>query len=85
MKKPALDSQLQCPSCGHSEMMAMATDACLFFHTCAACRITLRPKAGDCCVFCSYGTVPCPPVQVTGPNAGCCSSNSAASFCNDWN
>jgi hypothetical protein len=23
----------------------------------------LRPKAGDCCVFCSYGTVPCPPVQ----------------------
>jgi hypothetical protein len=23
----------------------------------------LSPKAGDCCVFCSYGSVPCPPVQ----------------------
>ena len=23
----------------------------------------LRPKAGDCCVFCSYGSIPCPPIQ----------------------
>jgi len=23
----------------------------------------LRPKSGDCCVFCSYGSVPCPPIQ----------------------
>ena len=23
----------------------------------------LKPKPGDCCVFCSYGTVPCPPIQ----------------------
>jgi hypothetical protein len=25
--------------------------------------VRLRPKAGDCCVFCSYGSVPCPPIQ----------------------
>ena len=25
---------------------------------------TKLPKPGDCCVFCSYATVPCPPVQV---------------------
>ncbi|MGH6968533.1 MAG: GDCCVxC domain-containing (seleno)protein [Stellaceae bacterium] len=23
----------------------------------------LRPKSGTCCVFCSYGSVPCPPTQ----------------------
>jgi hypothetical protein len=22
---------------------------------------TAKPKSGDCCVFCSYATVPCPP------------------------
>ncbi|MFZ3234262.1 MAG: GDCCVxC domain-containing (seleno)protein [Stellaceae bacterium] len=28
------------------------------------CGELLRPKTGDCCVFCSYGSMPCPPVQV---------------------
>jgi hypothetical protein len=35
----------------------------------------LRPKQGDCCVFCSYGTVPCPPVQeakANGEQSACC-------------
>ncbi|MDD2796322.1 MAG: GDCCVxC domain-containing (seleno)protein [Acidocella sp.] len=34
----------------------------------------LRPKPGDCCVLCSYGSVPCPPIQLerqAGGN-GCC-------------
>jgi hypothetical protein len=48
----------------------MPTDACLFFHPCAACGTMLRPKAGDCCVFCSYGSVPCPPAQA---GSDCCS------------
>ena len=60
---PVLRSTLTCPDCGHSAEMQMPTDACLFFHDCAGCGAVLRPKAGDCCVFCSYGTVPCPPVQ----------------------
>ncbi|WP_439924516.1 GDCCVxC domain-containing (seleno)protein [Nitrobacter sp. JJSN] len=25
---------------------------------------------GDCCVFCSYGTVPCPPVQDSAAYCG---------------
>ena len=49
----------------------MPTDACIFFHECSGCHARLRPKAGDCCVFCSYGDVPCPPVQVGG-RGGCC-------------
>ena len=50
----------------------MPTDACLFFHPCASCGVLLRPQSGDCCVFCSYGSVPCPPAQTAGfePNKG---------------
>jgi hypothetical protein len=29
----------------------------------AGCHTLLRPKAGDCCVFCSYGSAKCPPMQ----------------------
>src|SRR5258708_19573330 len=41
----------------------MPTDHCVFFHDCPACQTVLRPKAGDCCVFCSYGDKRCPSVQ----------------------
>lgn len=58
-----LFSVLTCPECGRAERLAMPTDACVFFHECAQCHVRLRPSPGDCCVFCSYGSVPCPPVQ----------------------
>ena len=58
----------------------MATDACVFFHECTACGVLLRPRAGDCCVFCSYGSVPCPPVQRTGADAGCCAADGPESM-----
>ncbi len=41
----------------------MPIDACLYFYDCKQCGTTLRPKPGDCCVFCSYGSVKCPPQQ----------------------
>jgi hypothetical protein len=41
----------------------MPTDACQFFYQCINCQTVLKPKRGDCCVFCSYGSVPCPPPQ----------------------
>lgn len=52
----------------------MPTDACQFFHECEACHAVLRPLAGDCCVFCSYGTAKCPPMQgkVPGSAGACC-------------
>ena len=56
-------SELTCPNCGHIAREIMPTDACLYFYDCRGCGAQLRPKAGDCCVFCSYGSVPCPPVQ----------------------
>jgi hypothetical protein len=72
MNAPVTTSVLRCPACGHEEPLDMPADACLFFHACAACGTLLRPKAGDCCVFCSYGTVPCPPVQLAGRAGDCC-------------
>jgi hypothetical protein len=39
----------------------MPEDACLWFYECGACHARLTPKSGACCVFCSYGSRPCPP------------------------
>ncbi|MCU0924967.1 MAG: hypothetical protein MUF44_02670 [Hydrogenophaga sp.] len=66
-----LTSVLSCPQCGHARTEAMPTNACQWFYECETCHSVLRPKTGDCCVFCSYGTVPCPPVQ-EGGRANCC-------------
>ncbi|MDQ2090929.1 GDCCVxC domain-containing (seleno)protein [Marimonas arenosa] len=62
-------SVLTCPDCGHVESCEMPTDACQWFFECRGCGAVLKPKPGDCCVFCSYGTVPCPPIQA---GDGCC-------------
>ena len=64
------ESTITCPVCGTTKIQTMPTDACQFFYDCTGCGMLLRPKAGDCCVFCSYGTVPCPPIQ----RAGACGS-----------
>ena len=58
------ESTIICPVCGYQKTETMPTDACLFYYECEACRTLLRAEAGDCCVFCSYGTVPCPPIQL---------------------
>ncbi len=69
---PVLESVLTCPQCAHVKSEVMPTDACQFFYECEGCKTVLRPKAGDCCVFCSYGSVQCPPVQM---QRGCSSCN----------
>ena len=65
-----LESLLTCYLCGHQQQEVMPTDYCQFFYQCRACGEILRPKPGDCCVFCSYATVKCPPVQ---QGQSCCS------------
>lgn len=66
---PILHSVITCPHCGHQREETMPTDACLFFYDCTACGSGLKPDIGDCCVFCSYGNVKCPPIQL---DAACC-------------
>ena len=64
-----LESVLTCPNCGRAKAEPMPTDACQFFYECTNCHALLRPKSGDCCVFCSFGSVKCPPVQA---QQSCC-------------
>lgn len=66
-----LKSVLTCPHCKISKEEIMPTDACQFFYECSNCGAVIKPKEGDCCVFCSYGTVPCPPIQ---DSRSCCGS-----------
>lgn len=70
MSELMLESLLTCPSCGFRKSELMPTDACQFFYNCSNCDARLRPKPGDCCVFCSFGSVKCPPIQT---RKSCCS------------
>ncbi|HDU8583977.1 GDCCVxC domain-containing (seleno)protein [Morganella morganii] len=73
-----LQSTLRCPVCGSEKTETMPVNACQWFYECEHCHTLLKPLAGDCCVFCSYGTVACPPVQeaaLTGKKSCCCPSS----------
>src|SRR5258708_7612080 len=50
-------STLTCLRCGTAKAETMPTDACQFFYECTGCGELLRPKPGNCCVFCSMA--PC--------------------------
>ncbi|MEX2151556.1 MAG: GDCCVxC domain-containing (seleno)protein [Steroidobacteraceae bacterium] len=49
----------------------MPTNACVYFYECTGCCKLLQPLPGDCCIFCSFGDVKCPPIQLA---QGCCAS-----------
>ncbi|MEM6987432.1 MAG: GDCCVxC domain-containing (seleno)protein [Pseudomonadota bacterium] len=69
-----LQSTLTCPACGHKTAETMPTNACQYFYDYRHCGTLLKPAEGDCCVFCTYGTVACPPIQaarVAGDTSGC--------------
>jgi len=58
-----LEATITCPLCGQRRVETMPTDACVHFYECTRCHQVLKPKVGDCCVFCSYGSARCPPRQ----------------------
>jgi hypothetical protein len=61
-----LQSTITCPVCGYQEQETMPSDSCQFLYQCTRCETILRPLPGDCCVFCSYGSVRCPSKQASG-------------------
>ncbi|WP_339653777.1 GDCCVxC domain-containing (seleno)protein [uncultured Salegentibacter sp.] len=63
MNKVIIESEITCPECGHKENEIMPTESCQFFYQCENCKSVLRPIEGDCCVYCSYGSVACPSIQ----------------------
>jgi hypothetical protein len=56
-----LQSVIACPVCSHKAIETMPTDACQHIYDCKQCCHR--------CVYCSYGSVLCPPVQ---SGDGCC-------------
>jgi len=68
-KEVMVKSIITCPECGHKKEETMPTDACQYFYECENCKKILKPTGNDCCVYCSYGTVSCPPIQL---NQNCC-------------
>lgn len=64
-----LESIISCPNCDFQKKETMPMDSCQFFYKCENCHTTLKPKQGDCCVYCSYGSAKCPSIQ---KNESCC-------------
>ncbi len=63
MSEAVLKTTVTCPECETETETSMPTDRCQITWTCPTCGATLTPDAGDCCVFCTHGRTPCPPVQ----------------------
>jgi uncharacterized C2H2 Zn-finger protein len=61
--KIIFESNLTCPKCGVIVKEKMSDNSCQYFYKCKKCNKTIKPKIGDCCVYCSYGNIPCPPIQ----------------------
>lgn len=68
-KEVVLNSVIKCPKCGFKKEERMPENACQYFYECTNCSFLIKPKDQDCCVYCSYGTVTCPPIQ---SNQNCC-------------
>ncbi len=53
-------AKITCPECGHIEEVEMPLDFCQIRWECPSCLVTVKPKKGFCCVFCSYADTLCP-------------------------
>jgi ribosomal protein L37E len=62
-KNMKLTSKITCPYCGFPKEEKMPADSCQIFYKCQKCGKVATNKKGDCCVCCSYGDTPCPPMQ----------------------
>jgi len=62
--KVKIEAVITCPKCGIKQKEIMPQDACQYFYECKKCGEILKPKKGDCCVFCSYADIKCPSKQI---------------------
>ena len=66
-----LKSEITCPHCGYEKMETMPVDSCECYYDCESCSELLEPRVGECCVYCSYGSVDCPATQEGKENRSC--------------
>jgi len=61
--KIELKSTITCPVCLNKKTEEMPLNSCSFMYKCEHCNTVLIPNKSDSCIFCSYGSSPCPQVQ----------------------
>jgi len=47
-----MEATIDCPNCHQGTTATIPEDECLYFFECPRCNVTMKPLAGDCCVFC---------------------------------
>ena len=62
-KNIKLKTVIKCPICKFKKEVTMPENIRLQVYNCEECKARLKPKDNECCVFCSYSSVPCPTVQ----------------------
>ena len=65
MKQMKSESTVQCPKCGFRSTERMPTDYSLVRYECKNCGYIMTPRKGTCCIFCSFGDVKCPSMQLS--------------------
>ncbi|MGZ3898857.1 MAG: GDCCVxC domain-containing (seleno)protein [Bacteroidia bacterium] len=58
-----LKSVVKCPICKYKKEIIMPTYSSIVLYECEECNARLKPRPEECCIFCSYGSVPCPNTQ----------------------
>ncbi len=56
-------SIVQCPHCGFKTVEHMPSVRKVMTFCCPACERSCAADDKHCCVFCQYGSVPCPTAQ----------------------
>jgi hypothetical protein len=52
-------STITCPQCHAAEILEIPKGSSQHLYRCRACSAILKPKSGDCCIFCSFGDIDC--------------------------
>ena len=60
---------ITCPVCKTKTTEAMSSEAPKGRYHCPKCLTWLKPKPGDHCIYDSYGSVNCPPLQIKARKA----------------
>lgn len=63
-------TRITCRNCGATEDITMHSSLPERSFTCKKCTTVLLAHSDECCVYCSYGSVQCPPVQEIAKRLG---------------
>ncbi len=66
-----LESILTCPNCSHQKQEKLLENTFPTRFRCGNCQEMAEVKLGDCCIYCSFGDIPCLQSQIEG--SSCCS------------